>query len=77
MLAKKQNRLEKKVEDLNNKLQKSHEEKIVLEEEMIKYQTFSEELVVKLKPLLSGDLIDILSYYDKKLKSMRNGTDDK
>ena len=38
---------------------------------------FSEELIVKLKPLLSEDLIDILIYYEKKLKNMRNFTGDK
>ena len=32
MLAQKQNKLVKKIDDLTNKLQKGHEEKIVLEE---------------------------------------------
>ena len=38
---------------------------------------FSEELIGKLKPLMGEDLVDILIYYEKKLKNMRNGTGDK
>ena len=34
---------------------------------------FSEELIVKLKPLLNEELNEILVYYEKKLKNMRNG----
>lgn len=74
LLAKKQGKLVRKMDDLNSKLQKGYEEKITLQEEMIKYQMFSEELIAKLKPLMGEDLIDILIYYEKKLKNMRNST---
>jgi hypothetical protein len=68
MLAKKQNKLERKVEDLSNKLERISLEKIAVEEQAIKYQMLTEEVVAKLKPLLT-DMVEILTYYENKLKN--------
>jgi ABC-type thiamine transport system ATPase subunit len=69
MLAKKQNKLERKVEDLSNKLERISLEKIAVEEQAIKYQMLTEEVVAKLKPLLTEDMVEILTYYENKLKN--------
>ena len=69
MLAKKQNKLERKVEDLSNKLERISLGKIAVEEQAIKYQMLTEEVVAKLKPLLTEDMVEILTYYEKKLKN--------
>jgi hypothetical protein len=53
MLAERQDKMNRKIDDLTAKLQKGYEEKIQLEEESIKYQMFAEELITKMKPLLS------------------------
>ena len=34
---------------------------------------FSEELIVKLKPLLTEDMLEILQYYEAKLKNLNYG----
>ena len=44
---------------------------------MIKYQMFSEELITKLKPLLTEDLVEILAYYEKKLNNLCHKNEEK
>ena len=41
-----------------------------MEEQAIKYQMLSDEVIAKLKPLLSEDMVEILKYYENKLKNM-------